>query len=491
MRRTTVTALVVALIAGLVGVALMPRAPRLGTQTSGDRDLAAAARSAAPDPSGHRGLAVALVENGRIRTAGLGDRDPAGRPVEPGTPFEIGSVTKALTGMLLADQVAAGVVHPDDTLGATWPTTTGPARDATLADLASHRAGLPRVALGSPLAWARVLWSNVSGGNPYAGQDVDTIRSATERVSTDDDERGEVHYSNFGPSVLGHALAAKAGLAYPELLHDRLLRPLGMTATSVATRDDDLPVERAHGSRAAGRPLDPWTGAGYAPAGTGAWSTAEDLARLAAATLAGTAPGADAATARFREDGDTRIGYGWFTTRHGDREVVWHNGATSGFRSYVGFERATGRAVVVLGNTDKGVEPIGLRLLGVPQEEAEAAAPVAAVWIGIGLAVAFTFLGGLSLLGTARRRELDRVTLLAATVWGVAYLALGHRMGDWSVVPAWLWPVGACLSAVGIARAAARWRALPTVDAKVPWRRVLSVVSSLVAAALAVAAVVA
>ncbi|MGW1451865.1 hypothetical protein ACWCO3_26845 [Micromonospora sp. NPDC002411] len=58
-------------------------------------------------------------------------------------------------------------------------------------------------------------------------------------------------------------------------------------------------------------------------------------------------------------------------------------------------------------------------------------------------------------------------------------------------MPAWLWPVGAGLSAVGIAQAAARWRALPTVDAKVPWRRVLSVASSLVAAALAVAAVVA
>ncbi|WP_327039958.1 beta-lactamase family protein [Micromonospora ureilytica] len=490
MRRTTVTALVVALIAGLVGVALMPRVPRLGAQTSGDRDLAAAARSAASDPSGHRGLAVALVENGRIRTAGLGDRDPAGRPVEPGTPFEIGSVTKAFTGMLLADQAAAGNVHPDDTLGATWPTTTGPARDVTLAELASHRAGLPRVALGSPLAWARMLWSNVSGGNPYAEQDVDTVRAAADRA-TPGDGRGEIHYSNFGVSVLGHALAAKAGVAYPDLLQARLLRPLGMTSTVVAAQADGLPAERAHGSRAAGRPLDPWTGAGYAPAGTGAWSTAEDLARLAAATLAGTASGADAATARFREDGDTRIGYGWFTTRHGDREVVWHNGATSGFRSYVGFERATGRAVVVLGNTDKGVEPIGLRLLGVPQEEAEAAAPVAPVWIGIGLAVAFTFLGGLSLLGTARRRELDRVTLLAATVWGVAYLALGHRMGDWSVVPAWLWPVGAGLSAVGIAQAAARWRALPTVDAKVPWRRVLSVASSLVAAALAVAAVVA
>lgn len=73
------------------------------------------------------------------------------------------------------------------------------------------------------------------------------------------------------------------------------------------------------------------------------------------------------ASARFDDEGDRRIGYGWFTTRYADREIVWHNGATSGFRAYVGFERATGRGVVVLGNTDKAVEPIGLRLLGVPE----------------------------------------------------------------------------------------------------------------------------
>ncbi|MEV1076572.1 serine hydrolase domain-containing protein [Micromonospora parva] len=191
MRRTVVIALVVALAASLVGAALMPRVPRLGAQVTGDADLARLARTAVPDPTGHRGLAVALVENGRIRTAGLGDRDADGQPVEAGTAFEIGSVTKVLTGMLLADQVAAGVVHPDDRLGATWPALTGPARDVTLAELASHRAGLPRLAPGSVLGWARILWSNVSGGNPYAEQDTDTIRNAADRVSPDADERGE------------------------------------------------------------------------------------------------------------------------------------------------------------------------------------------------------------------------------------------------------------------------------------------------------------
>ncbi|MFI7661804.1 serine hydrolase domain-containing protein [Micromonospora parva] len=489
MRRTVVIALVVALAASLVGAALMPRVPRLGAQVTGDADLARLARTAVPDPTGHRGLAVALVENGRIRTAGLGDRDADGQPVEAGTAFEIGSVTKVLTGMLLADQVAAGVVHPDDRLGATWPALTGPARDVTLAELASHRAGLPRLAPGSVLGWARILWSNVSGGNPYAEQDTDTIRNAADRVSPDADERGEVHYSNLGPSLLGHALAARAGVAYPDLLRARLLQPLGMNATVIATHAADLPAARAHGGRAAGRPLDPWSGVGYAPAGVGPWSTAEDLGRLAAATLAGTAPGADATTARFREDGNNRVGYGWFTTRHGDHEVIWHNGATSGFRSYLGLERATGRAVVVLGNTDKGVEPIGRRLLGVPEKEAGDAAPVAPVWIGAGLAVAFTFLGGLSLLRTARRRELDRVTVVAAVVWAFAYLGLAHRMGDWSVVPAWLWPLGAGLSVAAATVAVTRWSALPVVDARVPWRRLLSVASSLLAAVLALAAV--
>ncbi|MEU8213773.1 serine hydrolase domain-containing protein [Micromonospora sp. NPDC049044] len=488
MRRTTVITLVVALVVGVAGVALMPRLARLGPQTTGDPDLAAAARAAVRDPSGHRGLAVALVENGRIRTAGLGDRDRTGRPVEPDTSFEIGSVTKVLTGMLLADQTAAGVVRPDDRLGATWPTITGPARDVTLAELTSHRAGLPRLAPGSVLGWARLLWANFSGGNPYAGQGVDTISGAANRI-TPDDGRGEVHYSNVGPSLLGHALAAKAGVGYAELLRARLLQPLDMRDTVIATSTDDLPADRAHGGRAANRPLDPWWGVGYAPAGVGPWSTAQDLGRLAAATLAGTAPGADATTARFREDDDTRVGYGWFTTRHGDHEIVWHNGATSGFRSYIGLERATGRAVVVLGNTDREVEPIGLRLLGVPETEAGAAAAGTSVWIGAGLAVAFTFLGGLSLLGTVRRRELDRVTVSAASVWAFAYLGLAHRMGDWSVVPVWLWPLGAALSAAGVAVAATRWRALPVLDARVPWRRLLSVAGSMLAAVLAVAAV--
>ncbi|MFG1775951.1 serine hydrolase domain-containing protein [Micromonospora sp. NPDC049048] len=484
MRKPTVLALVVGLVAAVAAIGIMPRAPRLGGQSTGDAALAADVRAAVPDPEGHRGLAVAVLENGLVRTAGLGDRDPAGRPVEPGTPFEIGSITKAMTGMLLARQVATNAVRPDEPVGALLPALTGPARGITLAELASHRSGLPRLGVTSVGDVVDTWWANVTGGNPYAGRDARRLVDAAGRAEPGDG-RGEVHYSNLGMALLGQALATRAGTSYPELLDRELLRPLGMTSTVVATDADALPPGHAEGSTAGGRPAAPWVADGYAPAGVGPWSTAGDLARLLGATLAGSAPGADAATPRFTEDDRNRVGYGWFTTRYGDREIVWHNGGTGGFRTYLGFERATGRGVVVLGNTDKGVEPIALRLLGVPARDADGDGPPLPVWITAGLAVVLTFLGGLSLLGAVRRAP-DRLTLAPAVAWAVLYLGLGHRLGNWSVVPGWLWTLGVGLSAAGTVLAAYRWRGLPPLAGAPPWRRLASAAFSALLAVLAV-----
>ncbi|MER5604492.1 serine hydrolase domain-containing protein [Micromonospora tulbaghiae] len=362
MRTPIVLAVAAGLAASAVAAVRKPRPPRLGPQQTGDADLAATVRAAVDDPEGLRGLTVAVVEGDRVRVAGLGDRARGGPAVEPGTPFEIGSLAKALTGMLLARQVATDVVDPDDRLAAVLPGVTGPAGEVTLAELASHRAGLPRLALDSAGAMVRTWWAASTAGNPYAGYDVDRIVAVAANTEPGGD-RGTVSYSNFGAALLGQALAARAGVGYPELLRRDVLRPLEMNATLAATEAGHLPGGRAEGATAAGRAADPWLGAGYAPAGIGIWSTAEDLARLTAAMLAGTAPGADAATPRFDAGEDRRVGYGWFTSRYGDREIVWHNGGTSGFRAFLGFDRAADRGVVVLGNTTRDVDPIGLRLL--------------------------------------------------------------------------------------------------------------------------------
>jgi CubicO group peptidase (beta-lactamase class C family) len=92
-------------------------------------------------------LAVGLVDGATVQAAGVGltggDPDTV---VTADTSFEIGSVTKVFNGMLLADMVADGRITPETTLRELYPGTRFADPEVagiTLAELASHRAGLP------------------------------------------------------------------------------------------------------------------------------------------------------------------------------------------------------------------------------------------------------------------------------------------------------------------------------------------------------------
>ena len=97
--------MVAILAAALAALFFAPGAPALGepdgdtgeTGATGDAELARRVRDLVPDDDGFRGLAVATVEDGRVRFAGLGDAGD-GRPVTADTPFENGSVTGLFDG---------------------------------------------------------------------------------------------------------------------------------------------------------------------------------------------------------------------------------------------------------------------------------------------------------------------------------------------------------------------------------------------------------
>ncbi|GAA0800910.1 serine hydrolase domain-containing protein [Spirilliplanes yamanashiensis] len=435
-RRSLLVLALTAALAAALAAFLAPRPHHLGDAGTGDAALAQRVRDAAGDVPGHRGLQVALVEGGRTATATVGAR--GGGPL-----FEIGSLAKPLTAMLFADLVADGVVRPGDTLAATLPQVAfeDPRTGAvTLEELATHRSGLPRLATGNPVvSGLRTL----AGRNPYEGQDVGAVLAAAAAARTGDD-RGRVVYSNFGMTLLGQALAARTGIPYPELLADRVLRPLGMTATVVA---------------------------GPPP------------------------PGADATTPRFDAGDGGRIGWAWFTDTHGGREITWHNGATGGFSAYLAIDRAAGRAVVVLGDTDRGVENLGLRLLGVtgapdpaPHRPFAVAVTLLALLAGAGTTAA-------AALAPARpgpwwRPAADRLRVLTAALSAAVWLAGVWRFGAWLAVPPWLWVVAAGLAAGGAAVAVLRWRSLPADATGRPGARWAAVAVSAVvdAAALAVLA---
>lgn len=477
----------------------MPRPPRLGPQTTGDVALARAVRQAAGSGAGHRGMSVALIEGGRVRFAGLGDTGgPGSRPVGPDTSYELGSIGKAMTGMLLAD-LAKGGLSPDTQVRDLLPGLSGETGSVTLAELASHRSGLPRLRT-TPAGLARGALSSYTGADPYAGAGPQEVLADAAAVSPAG-RRGEVAYSNLGMAVLGLALAEHAsapespGGGYATLLRTRLLEPLGMASTVVLGPRDPLPAGHASGQAESGMPMDPWRDHGYAGAGVATWSTAADVARLVQATMNGTAPGADAATPRFARSGDRRIGYGWFTDRHGDREITWHNGGTGGFSTYAGFDRAAGRGVVVLSNTNRPVDAVGLRLLGVTAPD-EDTPPVQL----LAVTALFTLSGVPLLVATAtafrraafRRagrpeshdeavpapRGLDRVSLVGRALWAALFLWLAHNAGPWALVPPLAWSAGVVVLGVALALGLAMWPALPSALARgrIPsaWQAALS-----------------
>jgi CubicO group peptidase (beta-lactamase class C family) len=476
-RRTSAGVVVMGLVAMLLGWLGGPRPVRVDGQTSGDGALAASVREMIEDPDGYRTLSVALVEHGTVRLAGLGGVDPA-------TAFEIGSVTKALTGMLLADLVADGKARADEPLKELLPDVASAAPAVggiTLEALASHRAGLPAVRMTSS--------GPASSKDPYAGQDVHRLLSSV--AGTQVTDPGTVRYSNYGMALLGTALGARTGMSYPELLRQRILQPLGMADTRFHLDGEPIREPHADGGTASGRPAVPWQGSGYAPAGVGAWSTAPDLAKLVNAMLQGTAPGVDAGTPRFDAAAlapGRRTGYGWFTDTIGAapaREITWHNGGTGGFRSFVGFDRTAGRGIVVLGNTDRSVTELGKGLLlGRSLPDPGPAGPGAPAL----MATLLLSLGGGLVLLVATLRHADRLALVSTGSWAVAGPVLAYTVGAWHAVPVPVWAAGVGMSAAALALAGTRWRSTPVRRDRWVWLRWLSMGLSVIAAGAAVTA---
>lgn len=276
---------------------------------------------------------------------------------EAGADFEIGSISKPLTGMLYHLALARGEVTASTRLDELLPLGGSAAGSIVLADLATHRSGLPRV-VGARV-FRRSLDYVLHATNPY-DESLEEVYAAARGVKL---RRGRALYSNVGFQLLGQALATAAGASYPTLLAERIVEPLGIAPCYVPLAESDLLASAVTG-HAGRRPATPWVGESIAPAG-GVRASVEAMAGLASAVLAGTAPGMAAVDPVADFAGPAvRIGAGWMTTdRRAKGLLTWHNGGTGGFRSWLGLRRELGLGVVVLGATTRSVDPLGIALL--------------------------------------------------------------------------------------------------------------------------------
>lgn len=311
------------------------------------------------DAGTYPAMVVVMVDHGRSQIAGFGQLADGHAP-DGKTVFEIGSVTKTFTALLLAEAVQAKTLALDTPVADLLPGFSIPERHGkpiTLGLLAEQFSGLPR--LPGNLQPADL-------GNPYVDYSRDRLKAFLADYRLPRDPGAAYEYSNLGFGLLGDALAQRAGLSYGELVQRTVLAPLGMSSTGTALTPA-MRTRLAPGHDELGQAAKHWDFGSLAGAG-GLLSDGEDMLRYLRANMGELkTPLASAmrlAQAPRRDiGGGDRIGLAWMIhhTPHGD--VVWHNGETGGYSSFIGFTPDGRRGVVILTNATSAPQDLGFAAL--------------------------------------------------------------------------------------------------------------------------------
>lgn len=319
------------------------------------------------------GMAVAVVSpspGGRLvtRTFVYGRANVARRvPVTPATQFEIGSETKVFTAALLARAARRGIVGLGNRVTAFLPSGfTAPTRcnrTFSLAQLATHRSGLPRLP---------------ANYGPTPADHADYTRTqlfgALQTTTLGACPGAAWRYSNFGYGLLGTVLADAEHQTFGRLVAQQITRPLGMSATGL-----ERPTPLLATGYCADRSVAPrWDNVGALAGGGGLISSIRDMAVFVRAGLgSGPAPVVRAlATSQTPiapgNRPGMRMGLAWqiYTIAGFPGPSSFKNGGTNGMHSATTLVPAARLGVTVLTNGPADASPVSgaivHTLLGVP-----------------------------------------------------------------------------------------------------------------------------
>ncbi|MBD7970543.1 serine hydrolase domain-containing protein [Paenibacillus gallinarum] len=256
--------------------------------------------------------------------------------------FEIGSITKVFTSILLLEMEREKLISSDDMVGKYVQNTKNDyLNKITLKNLATHTSGLPVLATNHVLSKKR--------SNPYS---IYTEEDLIAFLSNADytDRIGSFEYSNLGMGLLGNILCKVSGSKYDELLKKYITSPLKMNETAVML-DSEQNGRFLNGYASTGKRVPHWDLSVYEGAG-GIKSSVRDLSLFVQANL-----NDDNLVASTLHKshlpiwiGDLNRYFGWGEDKILDKGILWHNGATSGFNSYLAFNKELRVGVVLLSN---------------------------------------------------------------------------------------------------------------------------------------------
>lgn len=330
------------------------------------------------------GVSVGILTPDGQYSYHFGETRRGGAAPDDQTLYEIGSITKTMTGLLLADGVTRGLYDIDAPVQGLLANDTEIDKRITLRRLSTHTSGLQRIP------------SNMfpyDPRDPYASYTEERLLTYLRKPNMLSEPGEEAAYSNIGVGLLGYALAKQAGISFEDLIEQRVFKPLAMHDTTIALSDRHR-THMAQPHNGDGDPDHLWHLPTLAGAG-GVRSNVRDMLTYAAAQLH---PDSTPLTKAIRLSQSEQnrpdeaafndpMGLGWFIVDHGT--ALAHDGGTGGFATMLKVSLKDQTAVVLLANTsskyagvlakqvsqlvaDQVIDPVDLpKTVSVPEEVLE------------------------------------------------------------------------------------------------------------------------
>lgn len=294
-------------------------------------------------------------------------------PVNQNTFFNIGSITKTFTTLLLADMVKQGIVNLNDPVEKFLPPSVKVpqfnGKKITLEDLADHTSGLPE--------WPSNVWLNNTVGYINPNYNVTQLYQALSDTKLTREPGAQVQYSSFGIGLLGHILSLESdGISYEELVKDRILDVLGMNDTKIALSQNETNNRFSVGHLGGKEIITPRIPTILADSGAFR-STAPDMLKYVSANLGLIHTKLDDAMQLGHLIRHSSIianpmnyseyrGLGWRVLTNFGTETITHTGAINGWNAFAGFIPTKQVGVIAMcscDSTDADMGSLGFVLL--------------------------------------------------------------------------------------------------------------------------------
>ena len=322
-------------------------------------------------------ITVGVLDSGTSAVLGFGQTKlDGGAPPDGRTVYEIGSITKVFTSLCLERLVECGDVRLEDPvqqyLGDEVHMPVYEGKPITLLHLSTHTSGLPRM----PGNFASLTRLAAVVGNPYATYSPREMFEFLNQYKLTRAPESRVEYSNMGAGLLGMALARREKKPYEQMVRELVCEPLGLKDTVITLN----PGQQARLAQATHQAAF----LGGIDTATANWefqecfcgagalrSTVNDMLRFLAANLGILeTPLLDSLKRthafRFKENETMSMGMAWIRSpwKGFAEPVIWHNGGTGGYCSFIGMTEGSRCAVALLANTNADeVDGLAIQIL--------------------------------------------------------------------------------------------------------------------------------